>query len=82
MLVETMDIRSNIPLRLKEFLRPKPEGTPEGKGVCLTIYPGSSANTDSISFKLDGVGSIDNRPSTDKLHHIVKKQTKKQTFDM
>ena len=28
-----MDIRSNIPLRLKEFPRAKPERTPEGKGV-------------------------------------------------
>ena len=24
--------------------------------------------------KLDGVGSIDNRPSTDKLHHFVRKK--------
>ena len=28
-----------------------PEGTPEGKVVCMTIYPDSSHNTDSISFK-------------------------------
>ena len=25
------------------------------------------------SFKLDGVGPVDNRPSTDKLHQFVKK---------
>ena len=42
---------SNIPLCLKEFLRAKPEGTPEGKGVYLTVYPESSPNTDSISYK-------------------------------
>ena len=30
---------------------PSPEGTPEGKGVYLTVYPESSPNTDSISFK-------------------------------
>ena len=42
--------RSNIPLRLKEFLRAKPEGTPEGKGVYLTVYPELSPNTDSTSF--------------------------------
>ena len=24
-------------------------------------------------MKLDGVGPVDNRPSTDKLHHFVKK---------
>ena len=40
------DIRSNIPLRLKEFPRAKPEGTPEG--VYLTIYPETNRNTDSI----------------------------------
>ena len=27
--------------------------------------------------KLDGVGPVDNRPSTDKLHHFVKKNKKK-----
>ena len=45
-----MDIRSNIPLCHKEFLRAKPEGTPESKGVYLTVYTESSPNTDSISF--------------------------------
>ena len=43
-------IQSNIPLRLKAFPRAKPEGTPEGKGVHLTVYPESNHNTDSISF--------------------------------
>ena len=28
-----------------------PEGTPEGGGVYLTVYPESSPNTDIISFK-------------------------------
>ena len=34
--------------------------------------------------KLDGVGPVDNRPSTDKLHHFVrkKKMKKKMTCDM
>ena len=33
--------------------------------------------------KLDGVGPVDKRPSTDKLHHIVKKKkNKKMTCDM
>ena len=27
-------------------------------------------------LKLDGVGPIDNRPSTDKLHHFVQKKLK------
>ena len=31
-----------------------------------------------LLIKLDGVGPVDNRPSTDKLHHFVrKKKTKK-----
>ena len=29
---------SNITLCLKEFPRAKPEGTPEGKGLYLTLY--------------------------------------------
>ena len=28
-------------------------------------------------FKLDGVGPVDNRASTDKLHHFVRKKIKK-----
>ena len=30
--------------------------------------------TSSIEKKLDGVGPVDNRPSTDKLHHFVRKK--------
>ena len=47
---ETRDIRSNITLCPKEFPRAKPKGTPEGKGLYLTVYPESSPNTDIISF--------------------------------
>ena len=35
--------------------------------------------------KLDGVGSVNNKPSTDKLHHFVQKKNKKKlhvTCDM
>ena len=28
----------------------------------------------AFELKLDGVGPVDNRPSTDKLHHFVKKK--------
>ena len=28
--------------------------------------------------KLDGVGPVDNRPSTDKLHHVFQKKRKKE----
>ena len=45
------DMWSNIPLPLKEFLKAKPEGTPDGKVVCLTVYPELSSNTNNISFK-------------------------------
>ena len=34
-----------------------------------------------VIWKLDGVGPVDNRPSTDKLHHFVRKKEKKMTFD-
>ena len=34
----------------KEFPRAKPEGTPEGEVVYLTVYPELSPNTESISF--------------------------------
>ena len=42
--------RVKIPLCLKEFPRAKPKGTPEGKGVYLSVYPESSPNMNSISF--------------------------------
>ena len=29
-------------------------------------------------MKLDGVGPVDNRPSTDKLHHIVQKKRRRK----
>ena len=38
------------PLRLREFLRAKPEGTPECKPLYLTLYPESSPITGIISF--------------------------------
>ena len=47
---ETRDIRSNIALCLEEFPRAKPKGTPEGKGLYLTVDSDLSPNTDIISF--------------------------------
>ena len=35
---------------MKEFPRAKPKGTPEGKGLYLTVDPELSPNTDIISF--------------------------------
>ena len=32
-------------------------------------------------LKLDGVGPVVNRPSTDKLHHFARKKEKKMTRD-
>ena len=31
-----------------------------------------------MHYKLDGVGPVDNKPSTDKLHHFVQKEKKKK----
>ena len=41
--------------------------------VCYNYHKPPSAQT----IKLDGVGPVDNRPSTDKLHKIVTKKIKK-----
>ena len=47
----------------------------------LLADPGEArgCSTNSLVIKLDGVGPVDNRPSTDKLHHFVNK--KKMTCD-
>ena len=37
-------------------------------------------NETKITNKLDGVGLIDNRPSTDKLHHFVRKTKQKKNI--
>ena len=47
---ETSDIRTDITPCLKEFPRAKPQVTPEGKGLYLTVYLESSPNADIISF--------------------------------
>ena len=47
------DIRSNIPLCLKEFPRAKPEGTPEGKKkVYLTVHPDSSPHNEEFNINI------------------------------
>ena len=54
------------------FLKHTPSeyaGDCEDKTVCLHMH--------QIPCKLDGVGPVDNRPSTDKLHHFVPKKNKK-----
>ena len=43
-------MRSNIALRLRDFPRAKPEGTPEGEGLYWTVYPEFSPNTGSNSL--------------------------------
>ena len=40
--IRTRDIRSNIALRLGEFPRARPKGTPKGGGLYFTVYPESS----------------------------------------
>ena len=44
------DTQSNVALCMKEFPKAKPKGTPESKGLYLTMYPNMSNNTDSIPF--------------------------------
>ena len=46
----TRDIWSNIPIRLQEFSRPLPSGTPSGEGVYLTVYFFSCPNTDTVKW--------------------------------
>ena len=36
----------------------------------------------TLNKKLDGVGPVDNRPSTDKLHHFVPKKQQKNKKNM
>ena len=38
----------DIPLRLQEFPRASPSGTPSVGGVYLTVYPSSRPNTDTV----------------------------------
>ena len=38
----------------------------------------NSEKIKGIIFKLDGVGPVDNRPSTVKLHHFVRKRKEKK----
>ena len=38
------------PLRLQEFPRALPSGTPSGGGVYFTVYPSSRPNTDTVFF--------------------------------
>ena len=46
----TFHLQQFLYSHLKEFPRAKPEGTPEGEGVYLTVHPELSPNTDIISF--------------------------------
>ena len=41
-------MRANIASRLREFPRAKPEETPEGQRLYLTVYPEVTHNMDSI----------------------------------
>ena len=44
----------------------------------LPLWPPGTLCRDVDILKLDGVGPIDNRPSTDKLHHFVQKKRRKR----
>ena len=53
-------------------------------GIIFGKYFGIVGNTwvfwanNAVFGKLDGVGPVDNRPSTDKPHHFVKKNKNKE----
>ena len=47
-----------------------PGSNRSGELNCLVTYGGGGM----YSEKLDGGGPVDNRPSTDKLHHFVRKE--------
>ena len=45
----------------------------------MTDPPTTSSTILKVKIlKLDGVGPVDNKPSTDKLHHFVQKKKKKK----
>ena len=53
------------------------------KNVKKGIFVTKITNTFDFSSQLDGVGPVDNRPSTYKLHQIVRKKREKNvTCDM
>ena len=44
----------------------------------MTVFVESPLGFAGSAKKLDGVGPVDNRPSTDKLHHFVQKKRRKK----
>ena len=46
--------------------------------ICIIFTCVAEKNLNQLIQKLDGVGPIDNRSSTDKLHHFVQKKKKKK----
>ena len=62
----TRDTRSSMPLRLQEFPRALPSGTPSAEGVYLTLYSLCCPNTDTEKKTLlyityfDCTASLDN----------------------
>ena len=47
-------------------------------GNCHSSAPITATQVPKLPSELDGVGPVDNRPSTDKLHHFVRKKKKKK----
>ena len=48
-------------------------------GICHSSAPINATPVPKVPlYKLDGVGPVDNRPSTNKLHPIVQKKEKKK----
>ena len=60
---------------MRVFL-PKNPHMPVNTHLCG--YVGNTAQSLIYITELDGVGPVDNRPSTDKLHHFVRNKKKKK----
>ena len=77
-----MDDDKSSPQELEEGLHNKDIPDPKVKTVSVlkyycVDYKVTLAALRLSVFELDGVGPVGNRPSTDKLHQIVKKKKKK-----
>ena len=52
-----------------------PQSPPQKRAILCTIYKQVPVYTRRLyMYKLDGVGPVDKRPSTDKLHHFVREK--------
>ena len=58
-------------LCLKEFPRAKPEGTPEGKGLYLIVYPELSPNTDIAELQIKPKAKSNQTKNLERLYNCL-----------